>query len=181
MNIFFGVEAVLVIHQNSPIVNHIKFSDDIYSNAMLHVNKILVFLSNWMLSSRTPLFINDFKEMRYISPAYPDNWEDWAVKNKPGGVLLEYYDKDVRIGYIRYYITTGQIGLFFINNEYQHRGLGKQILSKVIEDMKTYHCEEVWAVTSKNHSFWSNVYNKSFEYRDPAHPTVGGDGYFMKL
>jgi hypothetical protein len=166
------------------------------------MNKIFNFLSNLMLSyrtnvksvcnvdfgrffgtscSKTPLFINDFKEMKYIPPAYPDNWVDWAVKNKPGGVLLEYYDKDTRIGYIRYYITTGQIGLFFIDNEYQHRGLGKQILSKVIEDLKTNNCDEVWAVTSTNHSFWSNVYNKSFEYRDPAHPTVGGNGYFMKL
>lgn len=148
---------------------------------MLHVNVFFVFLSNLMLSSRTPLFINDFKEMRYIPPAYPDNWKDWTVKNKPGGVLLEYYDKDVRIGYIRYYITTGQIGLFFIEDNYQDRGLGKQILSKVIEELKTCHCEEVWAVTSKNHPFWSNVYNNSFEYRDPAHPTVRGDGYFMKL
>jgi len=145
------------------------------------MNKIFSFFSNWMLSSRTPLFINDFKEMKYTPPAYPDNWANWAVKNKPGGVLLEYYDKEIRIGYIRYYITTGQIGLFFIDNEYQHRGLGKQILSKVIEDLKTNNCDEVWAVTSTNHSFWSNVYNKSFEYRDPAHLTVGSSGYFMKL
>jgi N-acetylglutamate synthase-like GNAT family acetyltransferase len=76
---------------------------------------------------------------------------------------------------------TGQIGLFFIDNDYQNRGLGKQILSKVMEELTTYHCEEVWAVTSKHHSFWSNVYNNSFEYRDPAHPTVGGKGYVMKL
>jgi len=108
-----------------------------YISKMMHMNKIFSFFSNWMLSSRTPLFINDFKEMRYIPPAYPDNWVDWAVKNKPGGVLLEYYDKDIRIGYIRYYITTGQIGLFYIDNEYQHHGLGKQILSKVIEELKT--------------------------------------------
>ena len=173
---------------------------------MMHMKNIFTFLSNLMLSSRTPLLITDFKEMRYISPAtYPsDNFpvydeaeandtsaippsrcsfsNDRFVKNKPGGIFLEYYDnKNIRIGYIRYYITTGQIGLFFINDEYQRRGLGKQILSKVIEDLKTNNCDEVWAVTSTNHPFWSNVYNKSFVYRNPAHPSVGGDGYFMKL
>lgn len=152
-----------------------------------HINNIFTFLSNWILLRSapplTPLLLNDFKEMKYVPPAYSsDKSPEYVwVKNKPGGVLLEYYDKDIRIGYIRYYITTGQIGLFFIENEYQHRGLGKQILSKAIEDMKTNNCEEVWAVTSTNHPFWSNVYNKSFVYRNPAHPTVGGNGYFMKL
>ena len=160
--------------------NNIKLSDDTYSNVMFHMNKIFIFLSNWMLSSRMPLLINDFKEIRLVSSEmqYPN---DYFVNKKPGGILLEYYDKDIRIGYIRYYVTTGQIGLFFIDNEYQHLGLGTQILSKVMEELKTNNCEEVWAVTTTNHSFWSNVYNKSFEYRDPAHPTVGGDGYFMKL
>jgi hypothetical protein len=32
------------------------------------------------------------------------------------------------IGYISYRIATGQIGLFFINSDYQNRNLGKQIL-----------------------------------------------------
>lgn len=146
---------------------------------MQYMNKLFTFFSNWALCSRTPLYINDFKEIRYTSPAYPNRC---FANNKPGGVLLEYYNnKNVRIGYIRYYITTGQIGLFFIDDDYQHRGLGTQILSKVIEELKKNHCEEVWAVTSEHHPFWSNVYNKSFVYRHPAHPTVSGEGYFMKL
>jgi hypothetical protein len=71
------------------------------------MNKMFTFLSSWILSSRTPLLLNDFKEVRYTSPAYPS---DCFVNNKPRGVLLEerHYDKkDTRIGYIRYYITTG--------------------------------------------------------------------------
>ena len=143
--------------------------------------KIMNFFSHLMLGSQTPLLITNFKEVRYISSeiSQPNHL---FVNKKPGGILLEYYNnKDVKIGYIRYYITNGQIGLFFIDKEYQNRGLGKQILSKVIQELETNHCEEVWAVTSKNHPFWSNVYNKSFEYRDPAHPSVGGDGYFMKI
>jgi len=143
------------------------------------MNNLFTFFSHLILCSRTPLHINDFKEIRHTSSAIPNQF---FVKNKPGGVFLEYYNnKNVRIGYIRYYITTGQIGLFFIEDNYQHRGLGTQILSKVIEDLTKNHCEEVWAVTSEQHPFWCNVYNKSFVYRHPAHPTVSGDGYFMKL
>ena len=146
--------------------------------------RILKFVSILMSRSQTPLFImpplTDFKEIKLVSSEMPYP-NDYFVNKKPGGIMLEYYDKDVRIGYIRYYITTGQIGLFFINDDYQNRGIGKQILSKVIEELKTNNCKEIWAVTLKNHSFWSNVYNKSFEYRDTAHPSVTGDGYFMKL
>jgi len=139
------------------------------------------FFSHLMLSSRTPLVITDFREVRFVSSEMP--YENEFFKNrKPGGILLEYYNyDDVKIGYIRYYITTGQIGLFFLDDEYQNRGLGKQILSKVIEELEANHCEEVWAVSTTNHSFWSNVYQKAFVFRKPAHPIVGGNGYFMKL
>jgi ribosomal protein S18 acetylase RimI-like enzyme len=108
----------------------------------------------WNFNSQKSLFINDFKEVRYesselLSPSLKSKF----VRNKPGGVLLEYYDNDNRIGYIRYYITTGQIGLFFIDKEYQNRGLGKQILSNVIKELKMNNCKGVWAVTTTNHPF----------------------------
>ena len=66
------------------------------------------------------------------------------------------------IGYIKYYLGTGQIGLFFIQKEYQNRGLGKQILSKVMMDLQENNCDECWVVSAKGHNFWSNVFNKSF-------------------
>ena len=134
-----------------------------------------------LIGKPAPLFIHDFREVRYVSSKIPEP-NDIFVNNKPGGIMLEYYNnQDVKIGYIRYYITTGQIGLFFIDKEYQNRGLGKQILSKLIEELETNKCEEVWAVSTDNHTFWSNVYNKSFTHRVPAHPSVTGSGYFMKI
>jgi GNAT superfamily N-acetyltransferase len=129
---------------------------------------------------RERLEINNFKEIRYVSSEMPYE-NDYFVHNKPGGIMLEYYNEDIIIGYIRYYVTTGQIGLFFILKEYQNRGLGKKILSKVIKELQDNNCHEVWAVNSEDHPFWSNVYNKSFSYRDPAHSSVGGDGYFIDL
>lgn len=129
---------------------------------------------------RTPLFITNFTEIKYFSAEIPYP-NAFFVNNKTDAVLFEYYYNNEKIGHIRYYFITGQIGSFFINEEFQNRGLGKQILSKVIKELEHKNCKEAWAVTSNNHPFWSNVYNKSFTYRDPAHTTVTGNGYFMKL
>jgi len=143
--------------------------------------KILSIFGLWNHRSNIPLFINNFKEVRHVASEMLEPNEHFVYR-KPGGIMLEYYNnQDEKIGYIRYYITTGQIGLFFIDEDYQRRGLGKQILSKVIQDMEANHCEEVWVVSTSNHPFWSNVYNKSFVPRKPAHPSVGGPGYVMKL
>ena len=141
----------------------------------------VIYRGIWNFRPPTPLHIHDFREVRHVSSEMLEP-NEYFVNRKPGGIMLEYYNnKDEKIGYIRYYITTGQIGLFFIDEDYHNRGLGKQILSKVIHELQVNQCEEVWAVTTSNHSFWSNVYNKSFVHRRPAHPSVTGPGYFMKL
>lgn len=88
---------------------------------------------------------------------------------------------NMSVAYIQYRLLTGQIGLFYIHKEYRDRGLGKQILLRVISDMKTEGRTEVFAITTKNHPFWSNVFNKSFVWKDRPHSSVTGDGYWMNL
>jgi hypothetical protein len=41
----------------------------------------------------------------------------------------------------------------------------------------------ILTVTSQDHPFWSNVFNKSFSWYDEykLHPTVTGAGYKMKI
>lgn len=126
------------------------------------------------------IHVNNFKEVKIDSSQILQS-NKYFANNKPGDVILEYYDKDKCIGYIRYYLSTGQIGLFFIQKEYQNRGLGKQILSKVMIELQANDCDECWIVTTKEHKFWSNIYNKSFTYRDPVHESVIGGGYFIDL
>jgi len=58
-------------------------------------------------------------------------------------------------------------------------GLGTQMLNIAIEDMKSVGTKEVWAVTSNNHPFWSNIMN--FKPRKPAHSSVTGSGYYMPI
>jgi len=132
-------------------------------------------------NQNTQLDLNKFKEIRYETSQNNNEVRDYFLYNKPGGIMKEYYDNDNRVGYIRYYITTGQIGLFFIEKPYRNRGLGKQILSKVINELQENNCDECWVVASNRHEFWSNVFNKSFTYRDPAHPSITGDGYYLHI
>jgi len=143
------------------------------------------------------LDIRDFKELKI---KIDDTWN----KVEKGETWIYYYDKnfdtskldidtiknrdDIQeicykncIGYINYRTRTGQIGLFFINKHYQNRGLGKQILNKVIIDLKEHNNKTVWTITSVEHPFWSNVYNKSFEYKRRPHTSVTGDGYLLNL
>lgn len=84
--------------------------------------------------------------------------------------------------YITYRTLTGQIGLFFINNkENENRNLGKQILMKVITDMKNEGRDSIFAVTSNDHPFWSNVFDKSFKWKKRPHLSVTGSGYSLDL
>ena len=86
------------------------------------------------------------------------------------------------IGYITYKLISGQIGLFYINRDkYKNRKLGKQILSKVILDMKEEGRDNIFAVTSKDNKFWSNVFDGSFQWKDRPSNTVTGSGYYMKI
>jgi len=145
------------------------------------MNILRVFVSGLIRKptpASTPLFLKDFKEIRHNNTTNDINY----YYNEPGGVLIEYLNnKNERIAYINYYTSDGQIGMFFIDEKYQNRGLGKQIVEKAMNELREKKCEEVWVSTSKNHPFWSNVNNKSFKYRNPVHPFWSNDGYFRKL
>ena len=123
-----------------------------------------------------PLNFTDIKQVKLISN---DTWN-----NIPFGYYnVEFYSFDKKIGTITYRIGTGQIGLFYIDTEYRNKGYGKKILTQVISDMQKYNTTHIWAVTSKNHPFWSNVFNASFKWYDSGelHTSVKGYGYKMKI
>ena len=126
-----------------------------------------------------PLNLSDFYQHKVIKD---DLWNN----KKNGDITIDFYsdyNKTNKIGYISYRVKVGQVGLFFIDNNYQNRGLGKQILKQVIDDMKANNVTEIWAVTVENHPFWSNVFNKSFHWYDSRqlHPSVSGFGYKMRI
>ena len=134
---------------------------------------------------RTPLCLKDFKKTRYDDLDLTPKHQRFLCfpNDKLGWVFIEYFNEIYApVAYICYNTSNGEIYNLSIHRPYyQNRGLGTQILEKATYEMRENNCEEVWAVTSKNHPFWSNVNNKSFTYRNPAHPSVTGDGYFIKL
>ena len=73
------------------------------------------------------------------------------------------------VGYINFRLDTGQIGVFFIEEEYRSVGFGKQMLLAAINA----HGK------ADTHPFWSNVWNKAFQLKDPVHISVTGEGFVM--
>ena len=99
-----------------------------------------------------------------------------------GAYKRYYYDNNGNnIGYIYYNINSGIIGLMWLMEKCRNRGLGKQILQRTIQHMKSNDVKEIYVCTSKNHPFWSNVYNKKFIYQNIIHKNMRSDGYKLKI
>jgi hypothetical protein len=63
----------------------------------------------------SPLILSDFFQHKVITD---DNWNN----KTNGNIQIDFYndiDKINKIGYISYRVKVGQVGLFFINKEYQ--------------------------------------------------------------
>lgn len=126
--------------------------------------------------------LEDFVERIVIED---DTWN----KHKYSEISRWYY-KDSRsmrqtnlrtnaVAYINYRIGTGQIGIFAIyDDSLRGCGLGKQILSRAVKDIAhDGRSKQVWASTTENHPFWSNVWGKCFQYSDPVDDSCSADGY----
>jgi len=101
--------------------------------------------------------------------------------HKPGTKIIDIYSEEKSIGLVQYNNKTGEIGILLIHESFRNMGLGKFILKNIIDEMKLHGIKEVWAVSNKKHDFWSNVNNKSFSFRSPAHHTTIHNGFYMKL
>lgn len=121
-----------------------------------------------------------YQELNLIRNVYADTYN----KVKDGEIKIDFFHLNKNIGYIQYRLN-GQIGLFYLDEKYRNLGIGKDILINTIEDMKknNININEVWAVSSKDHPFWSNVFNKKFRFYDKKtlHPSVTGEGYKMTI
>ena len=124
-----------------------------------------------------PIDLEDFIEEKTVKN------DDW--NNIPDGdITLRYSTISNReIGYINYKIGVGEVSIFRVEKKCRGMGLGKQILTKVIDDMRKAGTKSIWAIAIENHDFWSNVFNKSFTYypSNKLHSSVTEPGYRMEL
>jgi hypothetical protein len=126
---------------------------------------------------------------KYVYKLYFETPVDLGDINVNEPTVSNFHDRrkideftSTAVGYITYRLVTGQICLFYINNpKYKHCGLGKQILTRVIADMKNEGKTSIFAITSNNHPFWSNVFNNSFEWKTRPDLSVTGSGYYLDL
>ena len=122
--------------------------------------------------NKYPLKISDFKYMITNSEYHE------SIYNKK---RITYFDKsNIEIGYIEYNLYTGKICLFFITDlRYRNKGLGEQILNKVIDDMKQHGTKRAWLVTAHSpHPFWEKM---GFSYANPPDFSVTMHGYTRKI
>lgn len=96
-------------------------------------------------------FNNEYKIIREICTKNEKYTDNIIIKNK-------------NIGRIEYDIKTGCVCFFGIDTKYRNKGIGKKVLNNAINNIRTVNPElqKIHVYTYKNHTFWSNVYNKSF-------------------
>lgn len=126
-----------------------------------------------------PRTLDDLNEVIHVSD---DEWNNV----KEGNVRRTYFTKGIRpteLGYIDYRVATGQIGLFFIyDKKYHNNGLGKQMLTRAIDDIRTHGtASTVWGVTEYTHPCFKNMWGGIATWQKPAHNSVTGTGYSIDL
>jgi len=114
--------------------------------------------------------------LRQVVNLIDDNWNN--VTN--GETKIDFFDEEKNIGHLYLRQHNGQIGILVLNKDYRRRGIGTQILNlsrdKIIEYGKA---DTMWAVTVKDHGYWSNV--PGMVWKEPAHESVTGSGYSVDI
>ena len=135
------------------------------------------------------LNLNNFKIHTHISDDNFNNFKNgeitkYLLPNSLDHITFDtndFYRTNKAIGMINYRIHSGQVGIFYLEPEFRNKGLGKQIILKVMKEMKDNETKKMFAVTTRDNVFWSNVFNKSFAYVDRVDENVTGMGYIMEL
>ena len=73
-----------------------------------------------------------------------------------------------------YNLENGQIGRFWIDENFQHRGLATELLKKCAADLKARGVPGMWGVTSNKNFVNMKAFQGQMSVRDP-------DGVVMKL
>lgn len=125
-----------------------------------------------------PILLEDFHERKIIKD---DTWNNV----KGGEIRYEYYHNEfnhgaIPVGYIEHRLKTGQINFLNVWGErFKKAGMREYLLEKALIDIQNYGtASTIWAVSMPDDPFWSTVWDKSFIWSDPAHPSVTGRGYY---
>jgi hypothetical protein len=119
------------------------------------------------LGSRSKIRLSDLVENVVIKGDYVRRY--YNFKSCPWGI-----DTNGGFGYIctvQYSLRTGQVGLILVDEKYQNKTLGSQMLAIVCKETSS---PDVFAVSHKDNAFF-NKYFGTFD--KPAYPDVTGGGF----
>ncbi len=119
---------------------------------------------NKLIQNTSRLYLTNFKQTIIVKNNMTNIFKEYTNDNiEEINNLYDPYYKSNIVGNIYYNISTGQVEILYVSKKYRNKGLGKQMLSDAIYDIKQQN-KIIWCTASKNHDFWNNVYNKSFNY-----------------
>jgi GNAT superfamily N-acetyltransferase len=124
----------------------------------------------------TPIIsISDFTKKTSVVSSYSE-------MDKTNITIVRYYDTyNKQIAGIRYNESNGWIGFLYVAKPYRNIGIGKQILQLSIDDIKNAGGNCVWTIAPHHHVFWSNVFNKSFVYKENVSGTNNVNGFISDI
>lgn len=135
-----------------------------------------------------PLLLSTFKIYKTTKN---DTWNKKPNSEYHCRILAEDKDPNARagikeIGHFNYRATVGQVGGIYLQPDYTERLLREQILIYMMKDMLDHGATHIWE-TSPPELEWGNKLHYTglwdFQYtgKQPAHPSVTGSGYIMKI
>lgn len=97
-----------------------------------------------------------------------------------GEILYNLIIDKKNVGHMKLRLSTGQVSSIGIDNIYRNKGFAIMMLKQGIYDRYTlYNKNDLFAVTIKEHYFWSKL-NHS-EYFNVVDNSVTGSGYRINL
>ncbi len=152
-------------------------------NYLAHLSRHFNFIEHFPASSRIVQAVTLVNQKHYRNVTLvrePHPQRDLPDRKDHAWISIKN-DEGKEIGYCQYHPKIGQVGIFRMDDEYRHLGTGAKVLEMCVEDMKAAGATEIWGVTSAKEFSQMSKFQGKIHYRNPAHPSVTCDGYFMKL
>jgi hypothetical protein len=109
---------------------------------------------------------------------YKRTCDDLFNKVQKGEILIEYYYKNIYIGFIKYRSHNGHIGLIWFDELYVNKKLKKKIISHIIVDMISLGSKKIWCIEKQDpSSVWDN--KLGFIYEENINNLSNVGGYYL--
>jgi hypothetical protein len=129
-----------------------------------------------LIGQELPLL--NLTECEHVKLVEDDTWNKY-----PAGEITHrfYHSEDHnRVAEIRYRLATGQIGLMFVDQQFNHTHAWLELFEIARADLLSHGMFEAWEVVTENNNMWSTL--PLAKYKRHVFPeSVTGMGYIVRL